>query len=131
GGGLKRKGVELDGLIPAQRRDPRRKRKHPQFAHGRPPMNTRTWCLSRSCIRNNPSLPLRLARCSAASSTAKTARRIARSARSIGFRIFGMAGLTSVDRPLVAAATPQDLFDRARHLLDSANVANRREVRPR
>jgi hypothetical protein len=48
----------------------RRKRKHPQFAHGRPPMNSRTWCLSPSSIRNNRSLPLRLARCSVASSAA-------------------------------------------------------------
>src|SRR5262245_42865398 len=86
-------------------------------------MNTRTWCLSRSCIHNNPSLSLRLARCSAASSTAKTARRIARSARSIGFRIFDMAGLTSVGLPLVVSARPLDLLLGAKNLFVAAKVA--------
>src|SRR5262245_54258038 len=85
-------------------------------------MNTRTWCLSRSCIHNNRSLPLPLARCSAASSTAKTARRIARSARSIGFRIFDMAGLTSVDRPLVVSARPLDLLLYAKDLFVAAST---------
>src|SRR5262245_19109272 len=56
-----------------QRHDRRRKRKDAQFAHGRPPINSLSWCLSCSCIRNNGSLLFRLARWSAASSTAKTA----------------------------------------------------------
>jgi hypothetical protein len=61
-------------------------------------------------------------------STAKTARRIARSVRSIVFRIFDMAG-HSVGRPLVAAARTPDLFNRAKHLFDSAKVVPRRPLR--
>ena len=85
-------------------------------------MNTRIWCLSRSCIHDNRSLPLPLARCSAASSMARTARRIARSARSTGFRIFDMAGLTSVDRPLVVSARPLDLLLCAKDLFVAAST---------
>src|SRR5262249_42679705 len=120
---LNSKAVELDRVIRDQRRDHRRKRKHPQFGHGRPPMNSRTWCLSRSCIRTNRSLPFRLARCSAASpsSTAKTARRIAdRLGR--WFSEYSTWRGHSVGHPFVVSARPPDLLDRAKHLLDSANV---------
>src|SRR5262245_32807174 len=40
-------------------------------------------------------------------------------------------GLPCGNRPLVAPANPPDLSDRAKDLLDSANVANRREVSER
>jgi hypothetical protein len=40
-----------------------------------------------------------------------------------GFQNIRHGGGRSVARPLVAAAHPPDLFDRAKHLLGSANVA--------
>ena len=44
------------------------------------------------------------------------------------FQNVGHPGRSVVTRPLVAAARCPDLFDRAKHLLDSANVGGRREA---
>ena len=45
-----------------------------------------------------------------------------RSARSIGLRIFGMAGLTSVGRPLVVSTRPLDLLLCAKDLFVAASA---------